>query len=36
MLKNIALIILNLIEFINKEENEEIELVDFINKFNKI
>ena len=27
--KNIALIILNLIEFINKEENEEIELADF-------
>ena len=27
--KNIALVILNLIEFINKEENEEIELVDF-------
>ena len=33
--KNIALIILNLIEFINKEENEEIELVDF-NQFGNI
>ena len=27
--KNIALVILNLIEFINREENEEIELADF-------
>ena len=33
--KNIALIILNLIEFINKEENEEIEIVDF-NHFGNI
>ena len=33
--KNIALIILNLIEFINKEENEEIELNDF-NQFGNI
>ena len=33
--KNIALVILNLIEFINKEENEEIELVDF-NQFGNI
>ncbi len=33
--KNIALIMLNLIEFINKEENEEIELLDF-NQFGNI
>ena len=33
--KNIALIILNLIEFINKEENEDIELDDF-NQFGNI